>query len=88
MPVDPDDVGISIRFGTIEHPYDDGSLSMSLLVRGNGEGKIVVTVQEGKRRQSSLMILGLDQYNELRRMMKKADETIKQLSREKRLTSM
>ena len=75
--MNPEDTTLKIKFGQIYN--ESGFLSLSLSINGDGTGIMHVYLQEDGKRNGQIMRLSLENYNELRKMIKKADETLKEL---------
>lgn len=88
MAISPHDAELRITIGEAGNEY--GKLKVALQVKGDGRGHVVLYADDpsNKRRDGVFVALNLTQYNQLRALVRKTDETIKQLSETKQLQSL
>lgn len=84
--MDPSDLTLKISLGKISSK--DGYFGMTLNIEGDGSGAMYLYLCEEGKRSGQIMSLSLDDYNELRRIIRKTDDLLKQLSAENKLKSI
>lgn len=88
MPIDPGDARMQIQMGEVRS--GDSRIKVWIDLEGNGRGHVVVYADEpdDRRKSGTLLFLNLENYNALRRVFRKTDETIKELSQSKKLNDL
>lgn len=84
--MDPADVSAKIDLGKIHSK--NGYLSLSLTVDAEGAGKLFLYIEEQGKRSGQIMSLNLDDYNQLRAIIKKTDETLTTLGKTGKLKKL
>ena len=81
--MDPADATLKINLGRISNGA--GYLSLTLNVREVGHGDLHFYISEKRKRTGHIRSLSLNDCNELRKIIKKTDDLLKQLGSEGKL---
>lgn len=86
--IDPHDAKLRIEIGEVQSGC--GRLRLGMEIQGTGRGQLTIYADDPTRprREGVFVFLNLDGYNQLRRLIRKADETIQKLSKENKLTNL
>ncbi|MDE2098830.1 MAG: hypothetical protein KGL39_16375 [Patescibacteria group bacterium] len=86
--IDPHDAKLRIDIGEVQS--GSGRLRFGLEIQGTGRGHLGIYADDpnNSRKSGVFVFLNLDGYNQLRRIIRKTDETIKELYQQNKLTQL